>query len=154
MENTPDTIIPLKDFLFGGGVLIVVFLFHAVGSQLIMNHFLRLSAEVRRMHFGAAYVLLISAVSGFLLLHLLEISMWTTAIVSGGLLASWREAAFFAANAYTTVGYGTDLMPEGWKMLGPIIAISGLFTFGWTGSLLVTVMTTYNQLLQSVKKKQ
>jgi hypothetical protein len=32
------------------------------------------------------------------------------------------------------------VLPNGWHMLAPIIAISGLFTFGWTGSVLVEVV--------------
>ena len=32
-------------------------------------------------------------------------------------------------------------MPETWRLAGPMIAISGLFTFSWTGSVLVYVMT-------------
>jgi hypothetical protein len=31
-------------------------------------------------------------------------------------------------------------LPDGWKMLAPIIAISGLFTFGWTGSVLADLI--------------
>jgi hypothetical protein len=38
------------------------------------------------------------------------------------------------------VGYGNFVLPLGWHMLAPIIAISGLFTFGWTGSVLVEVV--------------
>ena len=32
------------------------------------------------------------------------------------------------------------ILPDGWKMLAPIIAMSGLFTFGWTGSVLVDLV--------------
>ena len=31
-------------------------------------------------------------------------------------------------------------LPDRWRLIGPVIAISGLFTFGWTGSVLVYVM--------------
>jgi hypothetical protein len=32
------------------------------------------------------------------------------------------------------------VLPDGWHMLAPIIAMSGLFTFGWTGSVLVEIV--------------
>jgi hypothetical protein len=51
----------------------------------------------------------------------------------------------FAANNYTALGYG-NILPMGWGMLAPIIAISGLFTFGWTGSVLVSMVSRYNEL--------
>ena len=51
-----------------------------------------------------------------------------------------RAPDFFTGNTYTTVGYGNFILPPGWKMLAPIIAISGLFTFGWSGSVLVDLV--------------
>ena len=75
-----------------------------------------------------------------LLLHLMEIWVWSAALVYSGLVANWRAAGFFAANTYTTVGYGNFVLPDGWHMLAPIIAMSGLFTFGWTGSVLVEIV--------------
>jgi hypothetical protein len=32
------------------------------------------------------------------------------------------------------------VFPPGWEMLAPLIAISGLFTFGWSGSVLVDLI--------------
>ena len=75
-----------------------------------------------------------------LLLHLVEIWVWSAALVYSGLVDNWRAAGFFAANTYTTVGYGNFVLPDGWHMLAPIIAMSGLFTFGWTGSVLVEIV--------------
>ncbi|MEI7704940.1 MAG: hypothetical protein WCK73_10115, partial [Deltaproteobacteria bacterium] len=49
-------------------------------------------------------------------------------------------ASYYAANTYTTLGYGSRMLPEQWRMVGPIMAISRLFTFGWTGSVLVDVV--------------
>ena len=73
-------------------------------------------------------------------LHLVELAAWAAALVYAGLVPDWRAAGFFAGNTYTTIGYGSDILPAGWKMLAPIIAISGLFTFGWTGSVLVDLV--------------
>ncbi len=36
-------------------------------------------------------------------------------------------------------------LPDTWRLLGPIIAMSGLFTFGWTGSVLVSIMTDFDK---------
>ena len=55
-------------------------------------------------------------------------------------------AAFFAAETYTTLGEGAVRLPLSWRQLGPIIAVSGLFTFGWTSSVLVYVMTQFGTL--------
>ena len=36
--------------------------------------------------------------------------------------------------------------PHAWRLLPPIIAISGIFTFAWTGSVLVNFVARYNDL--------
>src|SRR6476661_6292715 len=74
-----------------------------------------------------------------------EIVFWTAALVYSKLVVDWRSAAFFVANTYTTVGYGTFVLQPAWNMLAPIIAISGLFTFGWTGSVLVGYVNMLNR---------
>jgi hypothetical protein len=60
--------------------------------------------------------------------------------VYSGLLRDWRSAGFFAGNTYTTIGYGAFILPYAWRMLAPIIAISGLLTFGWSGSVIVDLL--------------
>ena len=62
------------------------------------------------------------------------------------LVPDWRSAGFFAGNTYTTVGYGNFILPNGWRMLAPIIAMSGLFTFGWSGSVLVDFVRRLNTI--------
>jgi hypothetical protein len=49
-----------------------------------------------------------------------------------GLILNLRDSVYFSANTYTTIGYGKMILPENWRELSPIMAISGLFTFAWT----------------------
>lgn len=58
-----------------------------------------------------------------------------------GLIPNFRDAYYFVLESYTTLGESTVTLPEAWRLGGPIIAISGLFTFSWTGSVLVYVVT-------------
>ena len=134
-------VMPVPDFFFGGGMLLAIVLVHATGMRMLTDRF-----EKRLLTFGIMHstwrpdVLMGLVVSLMLLLHLFEIWLWAAALVYSGLVQNWRAAGFFAANTYTTVGYGNFLLPDGWHMLAPIIAISGLFTFGWTGSVLVEIV--------------
>jgi hypothetical protein len=54
-------------------------------------------------------------------------------------------AGLFAGSTYTTIGYN-DILPRGWGMLSPLIAISGLFSFGWSGSVLVDVVARCHRI--------
>lgn len=140
-------VMPVPDFFFGGGMLMVIVLIHATGLRVLTNRF-----EKRVQTFGIQQstwrpdVLMGWVVFLMLLLHLVEIWVWSAALVYSGLVDNWRAAGFFAANTYTTVGYGNFLLPDGWHMLAPIIAISGLFTLGWTGSVLVEIVRRCQQI--------
>ena len=80
--------------------------------------------------------------SGRLLVAQAEITAWAFGLMWLGLILRPNDAIYFCANAYTTLGYGTvDLDPQ-WRNISPIIAISGLFTFAWTTSSLVSVVAT------------
>jgi hypothetical protein len=134
-------VIPAADLFFGGAMLLVIVVFHATGVRFVTNHVVRRSLGIlQRPTAWRADLLMSSAVFMLLALHLLEIVIWAAALVYSGLVADWRAAGFFAGNTYTTVGYGAFVLPAGWHMLAPIIAISGLFTFGWSGSVLVDLV--------------
>lgn len=134
-------VMPAADFFFGGGMLLLVVLVHAAGMRWVTNSFEKhLQGLLTRPSTWRPDLLMSRQVVVMLLLHLLEIWLWAAALVYTGIVDNWRAAGFFAANTYTTVGYGAFVLPPGWHMLAPIIAISGLFTFGWTGSVLVEIV--------------
>jgi len=146
------TIIPFADLLFGGVLLVAVVLMHGIGIRFITVHFrTRCAGLARSPRASARFETLFGMVIFLLLaLHLAEVVFWTAALVYSKLIGNWRVAGFFVANTYTTVGYGEFVLPAEWNMLAPIIAISGLFTFGWTGSVLVGFVGMLNRAREGV----
>jgi hypothetical protein len=149
-------VMPVPDFFFGGGMLLLIVLIHAAAMRMLTDRFetsmqaLRPRGSTWRPDLLMGVVVLL-----MLLLHLMEIWVWSAALVYSGLVANWRAAGFFAANTYTTVGYGNFVLPDGWHMLAPIIAMSGLFTFGWTGSVLVEIVRRCQEAkVQAVRSRR
>jgi hypothetical protein len=144
-------VMPAADVAFGGGMLMLIILIHATGVRAVTGHVAkRTRALMARPHVWRADVLMASSVLMLLVLHLTETVVWSASLVYGGLVGSWRAAGFFAGNTYTTVGYGTFVLPPGWEMVAPIIAISGLFTFGWSGSVLVDIVARCQRIKDAV----
>lgn len=134
-------VMPAADVAFGGGMLLLIILVHATGVRVVTNIVARrMRAIMQSPRAWRADLVMATSVLLLLVLHLFEIIVWASSLVYGGLVTSWRAAGFFAGNTYTTVGYGTFVLPPGWEMVAPIIAMSGLFTFGWSGSLLVDIV--------------
>lgn len=91
-------------------------------------------------------VLTSSTIALLVIIHLVETVLWTIPLISLGMIDTFRDAYYYVLEAYTTLGEGTIALPDQWRLMGPVIAISGLFTFGWTGSVLVYVMTQIGKL--------
>jgi hypothetical protein len=128
-------VIPAADLVFGGAMLLVIVIFHATGVRFVTNHVVRRSLVILRRPTTWRADLLMSGT------------------VFSGLVPDWRTSGFFAGNTYTTVGYGAFVLPLGWHMLAPIIAISGLFTFGWSGSVLVDLVGRCQKIKDAAAKK-
>jgi len=134
-------VLPAADLFFGAAMLILIMLIHAAGVRAATNRLLHRTAVILARPTQWRADLLMSGIVFILLsLHLVELFAWAAALVYSGLVSDWRAAGFFAGNTYTTIGYGGDILPSGWRMLAPFIAISGLFTFGWSGSVLVDLI--------------
>jgi Ion channel len=142
-----SAIMPVADLLLGGGLMVLILLVHAAGVRAVTTHVSRRSdAILQKPALWRADLLMGSIVFMLIALHVIEMVIWAAALVYSNLIPDWRSAGFFAGNTYTTVGYGNFILPDGWRMLAPIIAMSGLFTFGWSGSVLVDFVRRINLL--------
>ncbi|HOF30846.1 MAG TPA: hypothetical protein PK441_08370 [Burkholderiaceae bacterium] len=127
-------------------MLVLVIMFHAFWIRLITSSFLKRSKSAGA-HAGLwrADLLFAATVVALLSLHMAEVFVWSVALVFGNIVEGWARASYFAANCYTALGEPFSL-PHAWRLLPPIIAISGIFTFAWTASVLVNFVARYNDL--------
>ena len=136
----------------GALVTVVVVLCHGIGLHHIVLRYIR---EAKRLRSGSprrmeATILFGWAVFLMLVLHLAEVIIWGISLQQLGLIANFPDAFYFSANTYTTLGYGEVLVPHPWRDISPIIGISGLFTFAWTGSTLVNVVQRHYALVEQL----
>jgi hypothetical protein len=128
-------------------VLVVIIVLHGWGlsrvTSFFSGHFALYSAKTALWRISA---LTSATITLLVLLHLIETLLWTTPFFGLGVIPNFSNAYYFVLEAYTTLGEGNVLLPPTWRLAGPIIAISGLFTFGWTGSVLVYVMNEIGKL--------
>lgn len=144
--------LPLPDLFFGGGVLVAVVVLQAIGLRLLTGRFDKLAQRIElRPAWWSVDLLLGFTVFRMLGLHLLSIMLWSAALVFGGIIPGWAAAARFAALSYTTLGSHLMLTDQ-WYLLSPIIAISGMFTFAWTASVLVSIVGKCNELRAVVRE--
>jgi Ion channel len=88
--------------------------------------------------------LFISVAGWMILLHLCEITVWALFYFSTEAIADLQSAFYFSAVTYTTTGYGDLVLPEEWRLVGGVEALTGILMCGWsTGFFFAVVNRMY-----------
>jgi hypothetical protein len=88
----------------------------------------------------ADVLVVIVAICGLFIAHLLETAIWGTFFWKSGQLPSFADGWYFAGVSNTTLGYGDLVLQKPWRSLGPISAINGLLTFGCSTAFFFLVL--------------
>lgn len=146
---------PVFEIVLGTLIMIVIIFVHGLGlravNQRFSNSWIHMNETTPHRRIN---LLLAFTVGSLAVLHFVETLLWATPVSLMGLIPSIRDSYYFVLEAYTTLGEGTVSLPNPWRLIGPIIAMSGLFTFGWTGSVLVTIMSEVSKLDRERAKKR
>ncbi len=85
-------------------------------------------------------LLMVSLVGSLLLIHLFEMGMWAAIYWWWGMLPDFETAAYYSSTAYSTVGFGDVLLPDQWRILGPIESSVGVLMLGWSTAIIVAAV--------------
>lgn len=145
---------PVLEILVGVLFLIVIIFVHGMGMRLVNRRFNAAWAEVTPAtpHWRTDTFLAI-AIGSLAIVHLIETFLWAVPLNLMGIIPRMRDCYYYVLESYTTLGEGNVVLPDQWRLIGPIIAMSGLFTFGWTASVLVNIMTEFGRLDRERAKK-
>lgn len=101
----------------------------------------------RQFYFGRLVMLM-------LITHLLEVLLIAAVLFGIQAFADLRSAFYFTGETYTTLGFGDILLPTNWRQLALFIAMSGLFAFGWSTGVLVSIVgKTYEAQFTNLRKR-
>lgn len=142
----------LEVFGVGAAVLVGITLVHGSGLTSIVRSYRRSAKSLRLQARNPLWASVIfgRAIALMLILHLIDTAIWAGALGGLGLVQTFRNSLYLAASDYTTLGIATVAIGQGWRELGPVVAISGLFTFGWTTSVMFNVVGDYHNLLDEL----
>ena len=147
---------PLLEILLGLSLTICTLVIHGFGMYRVMHRFeinwprfLHEKSEIRRQFYFGHLILLM------LVTHISEILLIAVVLFWIHAFSDLRTAFYFTGESYTTLGFGDVLLPSGWRQLALFIAMSGLFSFGWsTGVLVGIVGKTYEAQFSNLRKQR
>lgn len=86
------------------------------------------------------------------LTQLASIVIWAGAIFLVGVTPDWFTSIRLSASSYTTLGDFPSAMPGGWHLTPAFMAFSGLFSFAWASSSIISMLNSLNTFLDGEKK--
>lgn len=155
MTTSSEYVFNMNALIFSGSMLFLILFVHAIYMFAVNASYEKMVDKmmlkqnyhiVRLLFFVMAFILTMS--------HLLEIYIWGIALSISGLVPNSHHAMVFAGSTYTTVGFGTNPLPQGWQLVMVVIALSGMIAFGWTISVLISMTTAVNAAIQKEKEKK
>jgi len=143
---------------FGLGCLLalLITLFHIAGLNRIGSVYQRKATQLvasDRHPFIASWYFS-GTVLLMLLLHIVNTCIWGSILFGMKLIPNIHDAFYFAANTYTSLGYGDVPLGLDWRELSPLMAISGLFTFACTTGQLFNVMGQHRAIVAELTSKR
>jgi voltage-gated potassium channel Kch len=104
---------------------------HAIGVTAAVRWLSRRDAATL-MSFWREIRLFVVLAGWIILLHLVEVAAWALLYAWRGAMPSLQAAAYFSGVTYTTTGYGDLVLPEAWRLVGAIEALTGILMCGWS----------------------
>lgn len=98
-----------------------------------------------------AWTWLFVRVAGWIILfHLIEITVWALFYLWKDAMPDLPSALYFSAVTYTTTGYGDLVLPEEWRLVGGVEALTGILMCGWSTGFFFAVVS---RMLEKPSKK-
>ena len=91
--------------------------------------------------FGRQTWLLVRLAWALIAVHLVEIAVWALFYWLRGCLPDFESALYFAGVTYTTLGYGDLVLPNRWRLLGPIEGLTGILMCGLSTGFFFAVLS-------------
>ena len=89
--------------------------------------------------------MLVRAAGWIILLHLVEIAIWALFYTWKHGMPDLSSAFYFSAVTYTTTGYGDLVLPNEWRLVGGVEALTGILMCGWSAAFFFAVVTRMNE---------
>ena len=122
-------------------VLVALTLWVQSAGMAVLIHWATVSIErgVQRFSQWRSSVLMIRFTAAMIVLHFLEIILWA-GFYRWRCLPTWESSFYFSATSYSTVGYGDVVLPQLWRVLGPVESVTGVLMSGISVSTLFAIL--------------
>jgi hypothetical protein len=121
-------------------LLALTVMIHAAGLAALSRQMLGSSLSTDTRYWAVTW-LLVRVAWLLLLLHLAEIAVWALFFWWQHCLPNLESALYFSGVTYATVGYGDLVLPQEWRLFGPIEGLTGILMCGLSVSFFFAIVS-------------
>jgi hypothetical protein len=144
----------IRSAIFGLSVLVVVTFFSGailIRINLKFSHFCQSKSSHSSLPLRMQFVF---AVFKLCLVQIVAMLVWTVAVYGAGLTDNIQLAFMFVGSCFTTLGIVSDIFPVAWQSVAFYIAFSGLFSFAFATSVMISLVTEVIKALPKPSRDQ
>ena len=113
---------------------------HSGGLALILGRLLHSPARPHPRFWKVTW-LTIRIAWWLILIHVLEITIWALVFWWQKCLPDAGSSFYFSGVTYTTVGYGDLVLPNEWRLFGPLEGLTGILMCGLSTAFFFAVLS-------------
>jgi len=113
---------------------------HAMGMTALLRWVNRWAARLD-VRFWFMTWRLVRMAGLIILLHLVEIAFWAFFYAWDHAMPDLQSSLYFSAVTYTTTGYGDLVLPNEWRLVGGVEALTGILMCGWSAAFFFAVVS-------------
>lgn len=137
----------LKELLVAFAIVAGCLLLH-VGAIVSLADWMLDRREKRKeeMRTFGYMLLLLTAFSVIIILHVVEIGIWAGFYYLRSLFNDFETSLYFSITSYTTIGFGDVVLPRAWRLLGGIEGITGVLLCGLSTAFVFAIINAMFQM--------
>ena len=124
---------------------------HAAGLSLLLVH-LRSAAGLTGAPFWRVTWGLVRVAWWLVVMHLAEIAVWATFYWWQECLPDAESSFYFSGVTYTTVGYGDLVLPQEWRLLGPVEGLTGILMCGLSTGFFFALLSRMHSPAEDLRR--
>jgi hypothetical protein len=144
-------VLSVGEVLWGILLTAITMAIHGVGMPATLSVARRTWRRWPPRHaFPSGVPVLILASWMIVVVHLVEVAVWSGFLVLRGAMPGVADAFYYTLCQYVTVGSDLSLPPR-WRLEGGMISMAGLLTFAWSTSVLLALAQSYEDGLAAAR---
>jgi hypothetical protein len=130
----------LTNLSIAAALVAITVIIHAAGLGMALSHVLRSTVQPDTRFWPITW-LLIRIAWLLLVIHVFEIAVWALFFWWEKCLPDIESSFYFSGVTYATIGYGDVVLPEEWRLFGPIEGLTGILMCGLSTAFFFVIVS-------------